>query len=292
VGEPAGEQGARVVAAGPTGVLDTIVVPLDGSATADRALPLARSLAQRTGAQVLLFTSTADGEGASRDHLDTAAAGMSGVDVSSVVVDGRTAAAAAAELAPSDRGRVLCMSTHGRGGLGRSVLGSVAEEILRAGSVSALLVGPSCDPAAFDRGGPVQLCIDGSDRSPAVVEAGGRWADLLDRDARLVIVANPFDARTGPESDAMFAELRRPLAERGLRAEGTCSYSSSIPVGIVIEAEQSHAPLMVMAPAARSTWSRRLLGSTTLSVLGDAPCPVLAVPERADGPARGPEAVS
>ena len=263
---------------------NTIVVPLDGSAVASRVLPVVRALAERSGAKIILVTSTLAGGGASPGQLDEAVSKLEGLEVERLTIEDRSAAETATDITLVHDDRLLCMSTHGRGGLRRAVLGSVADEVIRAGAVPLLLVGPSCDPSAFDRPGPIELCVDGSDRSAAVVEAGGQWAKLLDRDVHLVVVANPFDALTAQQSEAMFARLRRPLVAQGLRAEGTCSYSSSIPVGVVVEAQQLKSPLMVVAPAARSTWARLVLGSTTLGILGDAPSPVLVLAETAPSP--------
>jgi nucleotide-binding universal stress UspA family protein len=257
----------------------TIVVPLDGSSVSARALPVAKVVAERSGAEVILVTSTLDDRGATAAQLDEAVTRLPGLVVQCLTVDDLPPAEAASEVTLAGDDRLLCMSTHGRGGLRRAALGSVIDEVIRGGLIPVLVVGPSCDPAALDHPGPLELCVDGSTRSTAVVESGRRWAQLLDRDAQLVTVANPFDPATGPESADVFADLAVPLVEDGHYADGTCTYSSSVPLGLIGEAERLKTPLMVIAPASRSRWARLLIGSTTLGILSDAPCPVLVLSE-------------
>jgi nucleotide-binding universal stress UspA family protein len=260
--------------------LDTIVVPLDGSSVAARALPIAKHLAELHGASVILLTSTWNGQGATPEQLADAADELRGVETRSVVSDDSPATAASDLVLAGDH-RVLCMSSHGRGGLRRAVLGSVADEIIREGRTPVVVVGPSSDPHAFSHPGPLELCVDGSHRSAAVVAAGHNWAQSLGRSVHLVLVSHPMDPMTGPESKGTFTELLRPLGLDPSDANSTCAYSTSVPMGLVIEAEQLKSPLMVIAPAVRSRVARAVLGSTTLAILSDAPCPVLVLPKGA-----------
>ncbi len=272
--------------------LDTIVVPLDGSDAALRAVPVARAIAQRCGAGVLLMTSRARGGGASDADLDLAQDRLHDLPIDRIVLDDVGPGEAAIDLALAAPGRLLCMSTHGRGGLRRAALGSVADNVIRSGLVDVLVVGPACDlGAALDARGPLLLCVDGSDRSMSVVEAGRTWAALLARDLQLVTATNPFDAATPAELDARFSELSRPLASAGLRSGGVWIVNSSITAGLTDEAKRLGSPLMVVAPGSRSTWERLLVGSATLSILASAPCPVLVVAE-GPKPPRSVEGVS
>ena len=260
--------------------IDAVVVPLDGSDVAQRALPVAHSIAHRAGASIVLVTSNAGGDGASKIELDEAAAHLGALVPSCVTVPDKSPADAVVDVTLAGDKRLLCMSTHGRGGFRRAALGSVADEVIRAGAVPLVLVGPSCDAdTSLDAPGPVLLCIDGSARSSMVVDAGRRWAKLLDRDVEMVTVPNPFDGATPTELDDRFRDLSAPLAADGLRTSGSWIVNSSVPVGLNSEAERLKSPLIVIAPGSRSGWARLLIGSTTLALLADAPCPVLVVPE-------------
>ncbi len=147
-----------------------ILLPLDGSETAEAALPDVASVAASNGARVTLLHVVPPAlaeiyaaaqmipvdqeEGARRDaahrYLDSVRRKLEavGIDTHTAVTVGD---AADAVLAYADEGNVdlIAMATHGRSGWKRWVLGSVAEKVLRAASQPVLLVRAS--PAADER---------------------------------------------------------------------------------------------------------------------------------------------
>jgi nucleotide-binding universal stress UspA family protein len=133
----------------------SIVVPLDGSAAAERALPFAEALARRGGARLLLVQAVnvhamvgADPTEAqvqalaeARAYLDeTAARGAGqGIAVDTAVPYGPPAEEIVAEVRLRGADLVV-MTTHGRAGPGRWVYGSVAEGVLAHSPVPVLLL--------------------------------------------------------------------------------------------------------------------------------------------------------
>jgi nucleotide-binding universal stress UspA family protein len=142
--------------------LRRLMVPLDGSPTAESALPVATRLAEAGGASLLLlrvepWAATAVGpEGLTYDfgRLDESLAAGAEEYLSSVkaqvprtiAVETRllrgSPAALLADTALKEPIDLTIMTTHGRGGLGRLLLGSTADRMVRAG-VPTLLVRPS-----------------------------------------------------------------------------------------------------------------------------------------------------
>jgi nucleotide-binding universal stress UspA family protein len=140
-----------------------IVVPLDGSALAEQALPQAEGLARLTGAPLhLVWVIDPAGAGtlgtvvlhtdalalqllleeeriAARDYLERIEQDM-GDRQHAVSVEHRQGPAADELLAITQPGDLLVMATHGRGGMARWVLGSVAEAVIRRASVPVLLI--------------------------------------------------------------------------------------------------------------------------------------------------------
>jgi nucleotide-binding universal stress UspA family protein len=139
-----------------------IVVPLDGSPLAEQAVPAAEELSRLTGAplhvvritavvkpgQFGVFTaleaaayaevvSTDDAESAA--YLDEMRTRLSarGLTVTTELGRGDPARELIALMRPDD---VIVMATHGRGGVGRALIGSVADEVVRRSSVPILLV--------------------------------------------------------------------------------------------------------------------------------------------------------
>ncbi|MBI3953311.1 MAG: universal stress protein, partial [Chloroflexi bacterium] len=112
-------------------VYSNLLVPLDGSPLAERALPYALSLAERTGARLLLLRVLAPlpgkGEGAAAGHDDTEGATLAylegrrrqaterGLSCQVAVVYGSPAAAILDAVAANGCD-LVAMSTHGRSG--------------------------------------------------------------------------------------------------------------------------------------------------------------------------------
>ena len=140
-----------------------IIVPLDGSALAEQALPQAEGLARLTGAPLhLVRVIDPAGPGtlgtvvlhtdalsmqllleeeriAAREYLERIEQDVRDRQ-HAVTVEYRQGPAAQELLAITQPGDLLVMATHGRGGLTRWFLGSVAEAIVRRASIPVLLV--------------------------------------------------------------------------------------------------------------------------------------------------------
>ena len=136
--------------------LDKILVPLDGSMLAEAALSAACDFAARDGAIISLLRAA---EAMPRPGGDVVEAQVTAIReaeeyLASVVrrlADKKVTrvethvwygppAAAIVEAAAAQKADLIVMSTHGRSGLGRLVLGSVAESVLRGTTVPILVV--------------------------------------------------------------------------------------------------------------------------------------------------------
>ncbi len=140
----------------------SILVPVDGSAASEQALPAARAVARRTGGKVeLLLVHQAslpvlqyqnvpvpdadldrDVRVSRVEYLRSLAGALEGqIDVRATVLDGDDVAEAIAERANAGADLIV-MTTHGRRGLRRALLGSVAEHVVRHARVPVLLLRP------------------------------------------------------------------------------------------------------------------------------------------------------
>lgn len=155
-----------------------IIVPLDSSPLAERALPLAVAIARRGGTPLHLVTvneptqfppevgtggtGTFDtsydpvwvvptGE-ARREYLDRMAGELreDGLAVETAMLEGMPSQALV-EYAREHDPLLLVLATHGRGGLSRAWLGSTTDRLLRDGSAPMLVVRVSDDEAASDQ---------------------------------------------------------------------------------------------------------------------------------------------
>src|SRR4051794_7835471 len=103
----------------------TIVVPLDESPLAERALPVAAWLARELEGELVLATCRI-GEGAFEDdsYLERQASSIGVPGVRTSVIEHRLPGAGISELVETLPDPVLCMTTRGRGGLAETLLGT------------------------------------------------------------------------------------------------------------------------------------------------------------------------
>jgi nucleotide-binding universal stress UspA family protein len=142
--------------------LKTILHPTDFSAPSECAFRLACSLARDHGAQLVLFhvvelPTPAYGEGtapvtviqmsldAEREALDQIQA-PPGISMERKLVEG-DAADEIIEAAKEVEADLIVLGTHGRTGLGRLLLGSVAEQVLRRALCPVLTVKSGVRPS-------------------------------------------------------------------------------------------------------------------------------------------------
>src|SRR5690242_1592055 len=95
----------------------TYVVPLDGSPFAERAIPIASALAERVGGRILLLSAPHHGPLGPREYLAEVAARHTAVPVDTISNVAHLPADAIATVAGDSDDRIVCMTSHGRGGL-------------------------------------------------------------------------------------------------------------------------------------------------------------------------------
>jgi nucleotide-binding universal stress UspA family protein len=145
---------------------DKILVPLDGSILAEAALWKAVEIAGGGTLSLLRAAEAHTMPGA--DQIDAQVAAVREAEEYLASVARRLAgrglkkvethvwygppAAAILEAAETQKSDVIVMSTHGRSGLGRLILGSVAESVLRGTRTPILVVRADSAPLAPQRG--------------------------------------------------------------------------------------------------------------------------------------------
>ena len=150
--------------------LRRVIVPLDGSPLSESSLPTAGALAGKLGLEVALlrvvpavplayleyepYSQDFDPRieeqmnVAADDYLERIGDGLGGnTQVSRHRLNGR-AAAEIVDFAANDAEGLIVMSTHGRSGVGRWVLGSVADRVMCSSHRPVLLVRPQPHPQA------------------------------------------------------------------------------------------------------------------------------------------------
>jgi nucleotide-binding universal stress UspA family protein len=192
-------------------MFEKILVPLDGSPLAQSVLPYVMALAKGFHSRVILFhvaETALDHEAPEqkayadetvervRPLAENYLAGVAdefrkeGIDVETKVVKGR-AAAQIVEHADKEDVRLIALSTHGRSGLARLVMGSGIDKILRACEQPVLLVRPRDEGAGGEAAGRLSKIIvplDGSNAAEAALPFAEELAKALGLEVILIQV--------------------------------------------------------------------------------------------------------
>jgi len=270
-----------------------ILIPVDFSDLSALALRYAAALAQCSGARMALvyahtfspppyFTghnlnelerqfraSFTEAEQALRQFAVSTLGAAAGVEAQ--VLEG-TPADTILKYAADRQIDLIAMGTHGRSGVNRWMLGSVAERVLRASEIPVLTVRPApsaAGPAAIRR----ILCpVNNTAPARRALTTAMDLASCIG--ARLTVVHVKEDAATDSIQDlcAWVAGNRR----------GTCEVREVVRQGdataeIIAATAEEDCGLAVIGAQHRAFFDSTVLGTTTVRVVRHARCPVLTV---------------
>jgi nucleotide-binding universal stress UspA family protein len=257
----------------------TIIVPLDGSDFAARALPVARAVADRIGSGLLLMsTAWEGGSGGPAAYLDRLAKESGGRAVETLLVDEHPAAAAIASVSRAHPESIVCMTSHGGSGARWAILGSVTEEVVRDTHSPVLLVGRHCAPDWSPRAEHLVVCVDGSDAAEPHLESASEWAKALGLDVRVVMVTHPLDVESATHPNKVVEAITERFVARGVSATSVMLRGSYVAGTIADFANTLPASLIATGTRSRGGIKRVALGSVAMGVVSLAPCPVLVTP--------------
>jgi nucleotide-binding universal stress UspA family protein len=287
------------------GVVEVLLVPLDGSQLSKLALPVAEELAERLGATALLMSAVRSPDELRRREAELAAIRIKGGRVPFFLVLDHDPAGAIHEALRIIRGAMVCMATHGRG-RSAALVGSVAVDFIARAHEPAILVGPLVgwpkgviwedEPVSVARfrGGGVVTCVDDTPSSTALVALGLHWAKLLTEPMTALTVAEavppPIDDRPvhrlfGPDGDVdgFLERLLAPARGNGVDVNGRAVYDPIGPSdGVNSYLEEQPAALVVLGSHTRLP-SRVGLGSVAAGIVRRSPTPVLVAPMVSSG---------
>lgn len=291
-------------------MLHKLLVPLDGSPLAERALPYAQALAQASGAGLVLVRAALAHSFPGTDPSDVQIHAVAEADAGLAVIAGRLAedglqvetavpygeaAEAILDEIQLREADLVTMATHGRSGLGRWVYGSVADQIMRRAHVPVLLVPATC---AVDWPGdrPLRILVplDGSELAEEALGPASNLADVLGAKMLLLRVVAPrcygLAEDYAEDYRSLEAALESGLAEARsyleavasrLRGAGRAVEVHEVlgPVGSMIaaEAQQQGASLIALATHGRGGLARLVMGSVATAVLHRTEVPLLLV---------------
>ena len=295
---------------------EAILVPLDGSKTAEKVLPYARYLAGKFKVPVELLavvdvveiashmtsekvhfldTIIEDAVQHSTTYLRGVATTIAGTNVRCSVEKGR-AEDTIIEKAATDKTMLITMATHGRSGLNRFLLGSIAEKVLR-GTVNPLLLIRAGDEKSQGEAmlKSIIVPLDGSELAEAVLPIVADMAKKLDLEIELFRTYHvPYNVYSGDEGlyavnyEELLAGLRDEAAEylekkaADLKRLGVAKVQCISKEGLAADeiislGRKTPDNLIAMSSHGRSGVRRWVLGSVTELVVRHSGDPVLVI---------------
>jgi len=287
-----------------------ILVPLDGSEQAESALPIAEQLATQLGVDleliqvlpfpVLPFVATAgylpgdvyeqvaaDQQRRAREELEgvAARARKHGVPVVNIHIERGETAQTLIEMATSVHAGLVVMTTHGRTGLTRFALGSVADRVVRSGTVPVLLIRSSSTPDSSSTLEQVVVPLDGSTLAETALDLTVQLAGPVVREITLLRVA---DHRDGSEAVLQAESYLNTVHDQlvGRLFGRDCHIRQLVltgnPAECIVNCAEANGKLTIMATHGEAGIGRWTMGSIADRVLRDGRTPLVLV-----HPARG-----
>ena len=188
-----------------------------------------------------------------------------------VVVEEGAPEEAIARAARDEGADVVVMGTHGRSGVSRLMLGSVAERVLRSSTIPVLTVRPTTGDEAT-RPRSVVCAVNDSEGAREALRQAANLANCFDAPLTVVHV----------EEKAGEGGIRDLCAWLGGTELPKCTVTEVARQGHAAEeilrlASEMKPDLLVIGGRHRRFWDSSALGSTTAWVARHAPCPVLTV---------------
>jgi nucleotide-binding universal stress UspA family protein len=269
----------------------TILVPLDGSPSSERAISFIAALKKLGQFRVLLIRVQEVEDETGPDEIARYLGQVqkrieesTGLHVGWTHPAGVPHAHIQAEAA-NPWVSMLVMSTHGRSGVERWRIGSVADKTLRGAPCPTLLIGPDAEPAGEIK--KLLVPLDGSNLAEEAVPVASALSRKLNASVRLITACPPPTVDYGTEAAVtpQLIEASRESAERYLdqakRAFEERLVSTSVVLGFptnVLLGELTSQPvdLVVMTSHGRHGFVRWALGSVTDRLIRG-PTPVLVL---------------
>jgi nucleotide-binding universal stress UspA family protein len=280
-----------------------VIAGFDGSDEARDGLHLAGSLADATGAELLVATAFGPvlaGPGLNLPAIEDryfagvferARAELGGAEFESRELRDVSAPRGLDHLAEAEGADLIVVGSSHRGAFGRVLFGSVGERLLY-GAPCAVAVAPRGYAGCTHLGrGVIGVAYDGSAESRLALEGAAELARLLGGEIRLITAMTDVsflelsgDGALDEYLDAM-RDHYRELQDEALELVGPDVSATGVlvdaPTGRALVASAIDLDLLVMGSRGYGPIRRTLLGGVSAEVMRGAPCPVLVLPRSA-----------
>jgi nucleotide-binding universal stress UspA family protein len=274
---------------------DKIVVPLDGSELAEVALPYAVELAGKMGSEIVLLSVLESAVAHEHDkrkiYLDKIVedtkqhaekhlveSGGRAIKIGAATRVGYPAEGIISYASKGDFDLII-IATHGRSGLGRWALGSVADKVVRTTTRQPVMLiragGAVPDVGKKDLLKKVLVPLDGSMISEAVISYVRELAHKLKSELTLLQVVAQNN-HISADAESYLKRVCGLLGEKGITARYEVRVGAAADV-IINLADELKIDMVAMSTHGRSGVARWVLGSVAQKVLLGGNTPLLLV---------------
>jgi len=269
--------------------MEKLLVATDGSAHGENAVKEAILLAKKCSSKLIALSVVITNlefevtmpqvvekeDKKAREHLESikARASKEGIDCEIAVFHGDEPYQDIVRLASENRVDMIIVGRHGRTGLVRLMMGSVAAKVIGHAPCNVLVVSPTAR-IEFKN---ILIATDGSRYSQTAIHEAIGIAKRCNGSLVALSVASADAERKAAEDTVRYAtEL---AAKEGVKAEGITIIGK--PYEAIVEtAKQKRADLIVVGSHGRRGLERLLMGSVTERVIGHTEAGVLVVKAR------------
>jgi nucleotide-binding universal stress UspA family protein len=297
----------------------SLLVPLDGSGFSEHSLPLAEKVARLTGASLhlahvhtpyepdqLLFTTPfqfeqvdlAEYDAHHRDEEESYLAAVAnrvasdGATVDTKMLEGTEVVGELIDYANSVATDMIVMTSHGRAGVRRLWLGSVADEMIRRTTLPLIVIHPDSRGIISAFGMSVRhilVPLDGSELAESVLGPASELAHATGARMTLAQVLSPREsigeasavagagyADTGPDDAVRYLEeTAKPLREEGLEVATYITAGIAPALGLARAVDELDVDLVALATRGNGNFKRSVLGSVADQLLRSTSTPIL-----------------
>jgi len=267
-------------------MLSKILVPLDGSDLAEKALPIAAGLARRSQATICLVRISDRDESDAGDHsileyLEAIAKSLNDLDCATCFHVGFDAGPEGiVHIASAEHAELIVMTTRGRTGIARGLLGSVTDEVISLSRIPVYVARSDNTDDVVDTtvtDGGVIVPLDGSELAETALEDVARYCRTSESPVCLLRVID--DSANQAEEDRAMEYLSR-VADR-LKARNVNFVPKvfrGAPSDSIIKVMSGHpGSVVVMTTRGAGGLTRWVRGSVADHLIRHAPGPVVVL---------------
>jgi len=296
---------------------ENILVPLDGSELAEKALSYAKSIAKLKKSNLILFAVSLTIFVDRRDRLFTSYLETKAKELNAEKIKASTAtgygdvAEEITKYADANKMNMIVMATHGYSGAKQLMFGSISQKVLYSSKIPVLLVKPKSTKTSIEFN-KILLPVDGSPFSESTFPYAEELARKNKKELLILHICEPpvvpsygtrpINATWKKRQDEMWSEIElqatnylkkktAALKKQGVQADFKVirAQSKEVSQTILKVCKEENVDLIIMATQGRTGVSRWVYGGVANRIVRESTYPVLLIRPEKSIPSSAPD---